>query len=184
MIISFSALSDILASAGVGFDIIGVKQEELLMKLSGLESYITSITHNNFVNRRKRFTAKSEGGKLLGVPLFVEKDTTLYISDSINRGIWKVGQIDNEENTASFSEYLADADKNTVGVVEYPPAIVNGVINLVLWDLKHDYSKDGIKSETISRHTVTYFDTNSGDKYMNYPAAMFDFLKPFYKARF
>ena len=51
MIISFSALSDILASADVGFDIIGAKQGELLMKLSGLEYFITSITHNNFVNR-------------------------------------------------------------------------------------------------------------------------------------
>lgn len=184
MLMDFCTLGEMLLSSGIDINLIGCKREELLFRLNALESYIVAHTHNNFVNKRKSFHAKSENGKLLSAPSFVTGKTTVCISNSINKGMWTVKAIDRTANTIEFTEYLADAEDNKAGVVEYPPTIVNGAFNLLVWNLKHDYTKDGIKSETISRHTVTYFDTNNGDKYMNYPSTMFDFLKPYYKARF
>ena len=44
--------------------------------------------------------------------------------------------------------------------------------------------KVGIKSETLSRHSVTYYDQDAGNQVMGYPASLMGFLSPYIKARF
>ena len=44
--------------------------------------------------------------------------------------------------------------------------------------------KVGIKSESISRHSVTYYDVNEENQVMGYPVSLLGFLKPYIKARF
>lgn len=53
--------------------------------------------------------------------------------------------------------------------------------------LKWDFGlrdKVGIKSETISRHSVTYFDMDKDNSLKGYPAALMGFLEDYIKARF
>lgn len=69
------------------------------------------------------------------------------------------------------------------GVVEYPPDIKLGVIELIKYDLQMK-DKRGIASETISRHSVSYLDPNAGENALGYPKAMLGFLKPYMRARF
>lgn len=77
----------------------------------------------------------------------------------------------------NFRRFIVD------GVIEYPADIKLGVIELIKYDIAmHD--KRGIASETISRHSVSYSDPNSGENAMGYPKAMLGFLKPYMRARF
>lgn len=77
----------------------------------------------------------------------------------------------------SFRRY-----KNAEGVIEYPADIKMGVIELKKWELGMQ-GKEGIASESLSRHSVSYFNTD-GNSVMGYPCSKMDFLKPYMCARF
>ena len=66
---------------------------------------------------------------------------------------------------------------------EYPANVKMGVVNLIKWELDCR-DKVGIASETISRHSVTYFDMNGDNSLMGYPKSLLGFLRPFKRARF
>ena len=66
---------------------------------------------------------------------------------------------------------------------EYPMDVKMGAINLLLWDFDHR-DKVGIQSESISRHSVTYFNLDGTNCDCGYPRAMLGFLKPYKRARF
>ena len=76
-----------------------------------------------------------------------------------------------------FRKYMVD------GVVQYPADVKRGAINLLLWDLDHR-DKVGIQSESLSRHSVTYFNLDGTNSEAGYPRAMLGFLKPYKRARF
>lgn len=64
---------------------------------------------------------------------------------------------------------------------EYPADVKMGVVNMLKWDAE---KKVGIQSETISRHSVTYFNMDGDNSVMGYPKSLLGFLKPYMKARF
>lgn len=66
---------------------------------------------------------------------------------------------------------------------EYPPDVKMGVVNMLQWDIENR-GKVGIQSETISRHSVTYFNMDGDNSVMGYPKSLLGFLKPYMKARF
>ena len=66
---------------------------------------------------------------------------------------------------------------------EYPADIKKGIVDMMQWDLTHR-GKVGIASETLSRHSVTYFDMGADNSAMGFPKALLGFLKPYKKARF
>ena len=69
------------------------------------------------------------------------------------------------------------------GVTDYPADVKMGVVNLAKWELKNR-AKTGVQSESISRHTVTYYNMDKDNTELSYPASMMGFLKPYMKARF
>jgi hypothetical protein len=78
----------------------------------------------------------------------------------------------------SFHKY-----KDEDGVINYPADVKMGVVNLVKWEMKNR-SKVGVESESISRHSVTYYKMDKDNTELSYPASMLGFLKPYKKARF
>ena len=66
---------------------------------------------------------------------------------------------------------------------EYPMDVKMGVVNLMKWELGNR-DKVGVQSETISRHSVTYFNMDGDNSIMGFPKALVGFLKPYMKARF
>ena len=66
---------------------------------------------------------------------------------------------------------------------EYPMDVKMGVVNLMKWELTNR-DKVGVASETISRHSVTYFDMGAGNSVMGFPVSLLGFLKPYRRARF
>lgn len=66
---------------------------------------------------------------------------------------------------------------------EYPMDVKMGVVNLMKWELERR-DKVGVSSESISRHSVTFFDMSEGNSVMGYPVALLGFLKPYKRVRF
>lgn len=69
------------------------------------------------------------------------------------------------------------------GVVEFPPDVKMGAINLLKWDFGFR-DKVGIASESISRHSVSYSGVSGDDSVGGYPAGLVGFLRLYVKARF
>lgn len=79
-----------------------------------------------------------------------------------------------------ISTFEADAH---VTLVRYPADIRRGVLNMVQWT-KTFGSKQGIKSESVSRLTVTYADSNATEMQGGYPKSLTDFLSSYTRLKF
>lgn len=149
--------------------------------LESAELLVRAYTHNNFQNRFVRFTADSRGDRLLATSDYLKVGDTVQISQSmVNDGLYTVTEIGDDFVRVDKKLYKS---VNLVTKVEYPADIKNGVLNLIKWDIKNR-DKTGIKSETLSRYSVTYFDQDSDNQVMGYPVSLLGFLRPYMKARF
>ena len=82
------------------------------------------------------------------------------------------------ETNNDFSRF---ADET--GAIQWPDDIKLGVLHLIQWDEAYR-EKQGLASETISRHSVTYAGNTAAETVAGFPAAMFAFVDPYRKARF
>ena len=151
-------------------------------KLQALELSIREYTHNNFQQRNIRTVCPVVAQKLFtAYPHFKEGDT-IQISQSIfNDGVYTIVKI--EGDMIELDKGLLDENQVLVTKVEYPADVVMGVVNMLKWDLTNR-DKVGIQSETISRHSVTYFNMDGANSAIGYPKTLLGFLKPYKKARF
>jgi len=160
----------------------GIDADVLSMKLVAIENLIRSYTNNNFQNRAMRIEAPIENGVLLGYSPYFKVGDTVQISQSmVNDGLYGIAGITDEGITLDGEVF--DFPLNTVTKVIYPADVQKGVIDLMIWE-KENRSKVGIKSETLSRHSVTYYDQDLNNQVMGYPVSLLGFLKPYIKPRF
>lgn len=155
----------------------------LQRKLDAVEELVRAYTNNNFQNRKVRFLAPSENGRIVGWSEYLKKGDTIEINDSINDGLYVVQKMNRVGHTIELDKELYSAPDNLITKVEYPASVIDGVINLLQWDVRNR-SKVGIQSETLSRHSVTYFAQDASNQLMGYPVTLLGFLKPYIKARF
>lgn len=143
--------------------------------LQALELMIRAYTNNNFQNRNKRFYSDIENGVLLSFsyPWLSEGDTIQISESKLNDGLYVL----------SGNLGLLDEKKVLVTKIEYPADVKMGVVNLAKWELENR-EKVGIQSESISRHSVTYFNMDGDNSTMGYPKSLLGFLRPYMKARF
>jgi len=150
-------------------------------KLQALELLIRKYTNNNFQKRAFRSLGTIEGGKLYCDTYFFKEGDTVEISDSyFNEGLLVVKGM--TEGAIPCEGYLDETDV-LVTKVEYPVDVVMGVVNMLRWDMENR-AKVGIQSETLSRHSVTYFNMDGDNSVMGYPKSVLGFLRPYMKARF
>ena len=154
----------------------------LEVKLQALESLIRKYTNNNFQLRTVRSQSAVLDNQILTPPQYLKIGDTIQISNSLlNNGVYTVKEI---SNTGIITDSdLIDCQKNLITKVEYPPDVIMGAVNMLKWDLQNR-DKVGIQSETISRHSVTYFNMDSDNSIMGYPKSLLGFLKPYIKVRF
>lgn len=158
-----------------------VDDSVLEAKLQALELMIRGHTNNNFQKRAFRTAGTIEDGKLYcDTAVFKEGDTIEITESRFNEGLYVVSEVDGDVITLEdgFNESGVLVTK-----VVYPIDVVMGVINMLKWDLENR-EKVGIQSETISRHSVTYFDMTGDNSTMGFPKSLLGFLKPYMKARF
>lgn len=161
----------------------GMSNTVLKRKLNGIEDLIRAYTNNNFQNRLKRFSAPSSDSIVRGWCELINVGDTVQITESINNGLYVVESINETSETMILDADLIDDGHNLITKIEYPDAIVDGVVNLMVWEVQNR-QKVGIQSETLSRHSVTYFAQDAGNQLMGYPVTLLGFLKPYIKARF
>lgn len=163
-------------------EFVGQTESVIAEKLDAVELLIRAYTNNNFQNRYVRFTAASLGNRLFGTSDFLKVGDTVQISQSkVNDGLYAITEIG--DDFIRVNKDLYRYSDNLVTKVEYPADVRSGVIDLLKWEIANR-SKAGIQSETLSRHSVTYFNQDANNQVMGYPVAMLGFLKPYIKARF
>lgn len=151
-------------------------------KLQALEQSVRSYTHNNFQMRSIRTSCQVMAQKLYTTYPYFNVGDTVEISQSIfNDGVYTIKEIDGEFIT--LDKKLLDENAVLVTKVFYPADVRMGVVNLLNWELENR-DKVGVQSETISRHTVTYFNMDGDNSVMGFPKVLLGFLKPYMKARF
>lgn len=151
-------------------------------KLQALEALIRKYTNNNFQQRNIRFKCPIMTRRLYLTTDMLQVGDTVQISESIYAdGIYTIKDISG--GFIELNESLYDESTVLVTKVEYPMDVKMGVVNMMKWDLENR-DKVGIQSETISRHSVTYFNMDGDNSTLGYPKSLIGYLKPYMKARF
>lgn len=157
----------------------------LAAKLQALELLIRAYTNNNFMARPFRAVAVAVADHSLmtnsAVPF--KAGDTLQITDSELMQDMLVTVQTVVDGTITTVEDLFDESGVIITKVVYPQDVKLGVINLMKWEADNR-DKVGIQSETISRHSVTYFNMDGDNSSMGFPKSLMGFLKPYIKARF
>lgn len=154
--------------------------EQIIAKLKAIEAVIRRYTNNNFQVRGVRFAGYSQGMFVYGSPQgFSVGDVVQVSASNVNDGLYTVMGV--QQDGLLLNEYLLDAEYNLVTKVKYPADVIQCAIDLYKWK-QNMGDKVGIKSESISRHSVTYED--SSNLFMGYPVAILKGLSLCGKARF
>ncbi len=176
MIISVSELARLI-------DVESYTEDKLLMILDGLEKMIRNKTNNHFHVKTIRFDLEVVNGQLVGSFHHLSVGDTVEVSESQYNQNYLSDITAISDGVITMRKPLQDEDSPiTITKVVYPSDIVQGVVNLIDWEI-HNRDKVGIKSESLSRHSVTYYDNGDGQMY-GYPKSMMDFIRPYCKARF
>jgi len=155
----------------------GVTQDDL----DGIETSIRKLTNNPFQNRKARFhELRFDGETTATVNQNVEglrKGDTVQVSGSKwNDGLYVIKGIEGNSLTFEEARFFTGSDRQAfITKIEYPPDIVAGVKKLLKYDAKMT-DKIGLKSETVSRMSKTYYDQNSTETVNGYPAALMSFI--------
>lgn len=159
----------------------GWTDEKIERKLKAIEAVIRKYTNNNFQDREYRRTADIVGSLFVVEALTpFEIGDTVQISESgLNEGLYTVTSAD--DSTFTVAEDVRDEKDVLCTRIKYPDDVVDCALNLLEWELKNR-AKVGIKSETLSRHSVTYEDSSA--MFNGYPVGILNALKLHKKARF
>lgn len=145
-------------------------------KLSAIEEAVRKATNNRFIRRDVSADVIVSGNILTSAnaTLFHAGDTL-----DINGRLLEIVSVMDNTITVSSNPRMAGLFK--AYLVEYPADIVNGAVNLMKWDLSNR-DKVGVKSENISRWSVTYFDLENNSE-LSFPNSLMGFLKPYKRLR-
>lgn len=158
--------------------------QALEAKLLALELLIRAYTNNNFQVRafRSVAVAMAEHDFICNGAVAFRVGDTLQVTESdLNAGLVNVIAVDGE--TVTVEESLYDESGVVITKVTYPADVKLGVVNMLKWQLDNG-DKVGVQSETISRHSVTYFNMDGDNSTMGLPKSLLGFLRPYMKARF
>lgn len=161
-----------------------ISDEKLIKKLKAIEKAIRKHTNNNFMDIKFRTFGKIQDNLICvnSYPYFLEGDN-IEISHSLNNDVYTIKEISQGNIAIAEDVQLFDCQNVMITKVVYPEDIQEGVINMLKWDFGLR-NKVGIKSETLSRHSVTYFDMDASNSLKGYPISLLGFLEDYMKARF
>ena len=156
--------------------------------LDALETSVRELTNNNFQNVHIRFKGiEFVGNNLIAVndPIVgIKTGDTIEVNYShYNDGLYVIESIDGKQITVQGTPFfVANTSSSMLTLVQYPADIARGIKKLIAYDKKMA-SKIGIKSESISRMSITYYDVNASENIDGYPASLLSFLTKYEKMR-
>ncbi len=160
------------------------EDQALEAKLSALELLIRAHTNNNFQQRAFRKMADMATGNAIIMHTnhpFKAGDTVQVTKSELNEGLLTITSVG--DMTISVKEDTTEEEDVYITKVVYPMDVKMGVVNLMKWE-ESNRDKVGVQSESISRHSVTYFNMDGENSLMGYPKSLLGFLAPYKRARF
>lgn len=163
---------------------INIEQEDL----DAFEQSVRALTNNNFQNRNVRYQnvelIEPNIIKLKAEVIGLRKGDTVEVNYSdYNDGLYVIEEILEKEIKVENEPFLAEKTSGMIMTkVEYPADIQRGIKKLIEYDKKMA-GKVGVKSETISRMSTTYYDVNATENTDGYPASLLSFLNKYEKMR-
>ena len=158
-----------------------ISEEKLKQKMNAIEVAIRGYTNNKFQNTKVRFESESQNNVLFSYNENIKVGDTVEISQSIsNNGLYVVTEI-KDKNTYVDSQ-LSENIHNLVTKIEYPADILDGSLSMLKWNLENA-DKVGVASESLSRHSVTYFNMDKTNTVSGYPISIMGFCTPYMRAK-
>ena len=159
------------------------EDQALAGRLQALELLIRGYTNNNFQVRGLHCECDISGVTFISDTFtpFEVGDTVQVSGSAKNNGLYTVKTV--TDTTFTVDEKTYDDFDVYVVKVAYPADDKMGVVNLLKWEL-NNRDKVGVQSESISRHSVTYYNMDGDNSIMGYPKSLMGFLQPYMKARF
>lgn len=153
----------------------------------GLETMVRKLTNNNFQLIKFRLrdlklsenTIKSSNGRK---DVFRPGDTIEINGTDYNDGLYIVKSVSDSVITV-YGDFIAEISSGAIATkINYPADVLAGVKKLIAYDAKMR-DKAGIKSETIARWSVTYYDVTATESSEGYPVSLLGFLNKYKKLR-
>ena len=158
-----------------------IPEKKLKQKMNAIEVAIRGYTNNKFQNTKVRFESESQNNVLFSYNENIKVGDTVEISQSIsNNGLYVVTEI-KDKNTYVDSQ-LSENIHNLVTKIEYPKDILDGSLSMLKWNLENA-DKVGVASESLSRHSVTYFNMDKTNTVSGYPISIMGFCTPYMRAK-
>ncbi|HEM3437926.1 hypothetical protein [Streptococcus suis] len=153
----------------------------------GLETMVRNLTNNNFQLIKFRIrglklsgsTIKASSGR---VDIFQSGDTIEINGTDYNDGLYVVESVSDDAITVR-GDFITETHSGAIATkVSYPADVLTGVKKLIAYDSKMR-DKAGIKSETVARWSVTYYDVTAAESSEGYPVSLLGFLDKYRKLR-
>ncbi|MBL6538722.1 hypothetical protein JNG37_08225 [Streptococcus suis] len=153
----------------------------------GLETMVRNLTNNNFQLIKFRIrglrlsgsTIKASSGR---VDIFQSGDTIEINGTDYNDGLYIVESVSDSVITVR-GDFITETNSGAIATkISYPADVLTGVKKLIAYDAKMR-DKAGIKSETVARWSVTYYDVTAAESSEGYPVSLLGFLDKYRKLR-
>lgn len=165
------------------YDFSKYNQAVLQRRLSAIEQKVRAYTENGFYLKPIKARCTYDGDVLIPYKdVFVgfkEGDTVEIYNSGVNDGLYTIQSI--YDNVIVLdSELILNNEIMSIIKVSYPMDVVEGCVELLNYDLNVKPSvKQGVASESISRHSVSYIQRNESNTSIGYPSELLTFLKPY-----
>lgn len=154
--------------------------------LDAFEQAVRVLTNNNFQVKQIRHQVKFINNKTITIDSSIEGvrigDTVEINYTKYNDGLYVIDSFSDDEMTIDTELFTETPKQAILTLVRYPSDISRGIKKLIEYDKKMA-GKIGVKSETISRMSTTYFDVNAAENTDGYPKALLSFLDKYKKMR-
>ena len=153
----------------------------------GLETMVRKVTNNNFQLTKFRIHGLGLSGSTIQassgrVDIFKTGDTIEINGTDYNNGLYVVESVSDGVITVR-GDFITETNSGAIATkVSYPADVLTGIKKLIAYDAKMR-DKAGIKSETVARWSVTYYDVTATESSEGYPVSLLGFLDKYRKLR-
>lgn len=153
---------------------------------NGLETMVRKVTNNNFQAIKFRCHGLTLDGNTVKTKsrtdIFKVGDTVEINGTDYNDGLYVVESVSDDAITIR-GDFITETNSRAIATkVSYPADVLAGVKKLIAYDAKMR-DKAGIKSETVARWSVTYYDVTAAESSEGYPVSLLGFLDKYRKLR-